>query len=369
MIGDWMGEEGQFSSIPEILIGIYFQWVWSDMMKRTSGQKRSKRIQSKNKKKQHRKRMSQALAAAGAIAGGTQAYAVPVRFENPAHGQPGHFHWVGPPNQQSLNIRQPVENQPTANDVGALVFDNVVQGVFTTLIPASITAIDVDDSSPYRFVNSLDAGQLIPESVANWNTDVGTPYGAVYYSGSGSNIPEGVATYLGVKFVSSGDHYGWIGVVRTGTELEAFAWGYETDAGVSIAAGGGSTPTGACCDDSTGNCSDGVPQSTCEGGGDRWGGVDSDCATIDPPCEPPPPAIGACCDRITGMCADNVTEDECNNHIVWTEDASCSTIACMFHQAIPAIGGIGLITTALGTLAAGVWVLRKRKPESDTDQK
>ena len=41
-------------------------------------------------RKEKLKRVVQALAVAGAIAGGAHAYAAPVRFENPAHGH----HWV-----------------------------------------------------------------------------------------------------------------------------------------------------------------------------------------------------------------------------------------------------------------------------------
>ncbi len=31
----------------------------------------------------------------------------------------------------------------------------------------------------------------------------------------------------------------WVRVVRTGMELDAFAWGYESEPGVSVAAGAG----------------------------------------------------------------------------------------------------------------------------------
>ena len=39
-------------------------------------------------------RPSELLAAAAAIAAGTQAYAEPIRFNNPAEGEPGHFDWL-----------------------------------------------------------------------------------------------------------------------------------------------------------------------------------------------------------------------------------------------------------------------------------
>jgi hypothetical protein len=40
-------------------------------------------------------------------------------------------------------------------------------------------------------------------------------------------------------------------------------------------------PTGACCIESTGVCTNGVTDASCSG---RWGGANSTCATLDPPC-------------------------------------------------------------------------------------
>jgi len=48
------------------------------------------------------------------------------------------------------------------------------------------------------------------------------------------------------------------------------------------------TQTGACCDDGTGNCTESQTQSACQGGGGRYGGDNSTCSTINPPCVPPP---------------------------------------------------------------------------------
>ncbi|MBI1827390.1 MAG: PQQ-dependent sugar dehydrogenase [Planctomycetes bacterium] len=47
-------------------------------------------------------------------------------------------------------------------------------------------------------------------------------------------------------------------------------------------------PTGACCRDQTGVCTETQTQSACQGGGGRYGGNNSTCATINPPCVPPP---------------------------------------------------------------------------------
>lgn len=57
---------------------------------------------------------------------------------------------------------------------------------------------------------------------------------------------------------------------------------------------------GACCDDVFGECTEGVTQADCEGAGNRFGGDGSTCASIDPPCLPPP--TGACCIELDGIC-------------------------------------------------------------------
>ena len=62
----------------------------------------------------------------------------------------------------------------------------------------------------------------------NWNSP-----GYTYYVGYGSLLPEGVNVYLGIRFdLGDGYRYGWVGVVREGTMLDAFAWGYETETGI-----------------------------------------------------------------------------------------------------------------------------------------
>ncbi|MCH8963317.1 MAG: lamin tail domain-containing protein [Planctomycetes bacterium] len=66
---------------------------------------------------------------------------------------------------------------------------------------------------------------------------------------------------------------------------------------------------GACCDDSTGECTDGVAEANCVGAGNRYGGDGVDCVDIDPPCEGP--ATGSCCDDSSGDCTDDVTQEDC----------------------------------------------------------
>ena len=72
----------------------------------------------------------------------------------------------------------------------------------------------------------------------DWGVPSGAAWGQqgfTYHYYYGSQLPEAEATYLGVRFdLGEGFHYGWVGVVREGTGLEAFAWGYETTPGVPI---------------------------------------------------------------------------------------------------------------------------------------
>jgi len=67
-------------------------------------------------------------------------------------------------------------------------------------------------------------------------------------------------------------------------------------------------PTGACCDASTGTCTDGTPSGDCAGGGRSYGGDGSTCVTLSPPCTI---LTGACCDDVSGECTENETELAC----------------------------------------------------------
>ena len=179
-----------------------------------------------------------ALAAAAAIAAGTSAYADPVRYDNPAG--PGHYDWVpSDPSDlaQFLDISAPGGDQPS-DGLGAADFrqrfntsdaGGEVQSGFMGLGELQI-------GGPYGvWLLGVDSGELIPSGLT-WG-----PEGLVYWPGVGSELPDGVQTYLGVRFnPGDGFHYGWIGVTRTGASdefLDAFAWGYETEAGVPIPAG------------------------------------------------------------------------------------------------------------------------------------
>ncbi len=179
----------------------------------------------------HIKHGAAALAAAAVIAAGTQAYASPVRIDNPAHGAPGHAHWptVGGIDFR-LNIVEDASQQPGGGFDPAVFVQTVNTGAGYSQIGGN-GEIQVGGYGDYFAVGVL-SGDLIP-SGPSWGSS-----GMIYYTGLGSELAEGQDTYLGVRFdLGSGWQYGWIGGVRSGMELETFAWGYETTPGVPIEAG------------------------------------------------------------------------------------------------------------------------------------
>ncbi len=202
-----------------------------------------------------------ALAAAAALAGGTVAYAEVVRFDNPPHGDPGHFEWI------SLDPFPGVGLDPTL-DAASQTGGNLGPGEFHQYIyPGSPYTTMGTGGTPSGEVLVGDTGGAFPDGSLLFSLNSGDSiptgpegvswkdFGYVYYpAGPGSLLPEGLQTYVGIRFPIGGNtHYGWIGVVRQNTyELETFAWGYETEPGVPIAAGAG----GGCGDDA--DCDDGV---------------------------------------------------------------------------------------------------------------
>lgn len=271
-------------------------------MKRTG--KGERRRSTSPGRKERRKRAAKALAAAGAIAGGAQAYALPVRFDNPPHGEPGHFDWVGPIGQYvELDFALSPEDQ--TGDRGPTTVAQMVHETSSNLVTDG--ALQAGDGDYRYFVVGVSAGELIPTDGTVWQD-----YPAYIYSRyiPLSLLPTCCATYLGVRFdVGSGYQYAWIGVVRPGLELEAFAWGYETEPGVPIEAGA--------------------------------------------------PGEGACCGP--GPCQE-ITEAECEA-MGWKyigDGVTCEEAGCNY---IPTVSEWGLAIMALALLAAGTWVVRKRIPK------
>ena len=171
----------------------------------------------------------------------TQANATVVVFENPAGA--GHFDWVPAANQNGLNatwldITQPANSQPGAV-LGHASFgqENFSDLASKVLGGGPISAeIQVGFNSALALVSV--AGELVPAE-----TPLPPSYGwainpFIDHPSLGSNLVDGQESYLGVRFdLGSGWQHGWIGIEKNGIALDAFAWGYETEPGVPIAAG------------------------------------------------------------------------------------------------------------------------------------
>ena len=188
--------------------------------------RRKRRANPSRTRSQRGKRTVQALAAGAVIAAGTQAYADPIRFDNPA-GE-GHFDWADGAEVDYvwLDMTLPAGDQPGTEGPSTLG-----QRTFETIGRLSgAVKTEVGGYGDYYAIG-VDAGELIP---------TGAPFAGsadIYYAGY-SELPEGTVTYLGNRLdLGYGFQYGWIGVVRTGRVLDTFAWGYETDPGVPIEAG------------------------------------------------------------------------------------------------------------------------------------
>lgn len=84
------------------------------------------------------------------------------------------------------------------------------------------------------FLQGVDAGTQI----GGLGQTFYTGFIAQDYYGFTSLIPEGVRSYLGAQFKFDNEtHYGWIGVIRNGFELETFGWAFEDQANTPIIAG------------------------------------------------------------------------------------------------------------------------------------
>lgn len=187
-----------------------------------------------------------ALAAAAVIAGGTQAYADPVRFDNVG----GQFVWSG----QHLDVRRSSSAQ--ANQAS---LSTVIQSVsvsprpyypYTPMIKAlgdgsATLAQDyhygmysawwtVDTASKGATIgNRFDFSGTHARSLANWVFVPNTRWYQYFF------VPKTGTFYLPVRFVDGEDgHYGWIAGEWRGEEgAHALAWGYETTPNTPIAAG------------------------------------------------------------------------------------------------------------------------------------
>ncbi len=225
-------------------------------MKADVGTKNERRQRIAARKR--RKRATEALAAAAVIAGGTQAYAAPVRFENPPHGDPGHFHWPGDVPAPYLDVTLPAADQtgdyysiPSAFAHRTNVFGGSRVYTYrgygfqaTTFAPSSGWALG------FNFADAIPNPSGVcytpytyPPKAFCFSINTGLDYYCNYYPDI--CLPEGETKYLGVAWgpnqcVYNGNSctYGWIAGVRTGQEFEVSAWGYEPDGnGTPVCAG------------------------------------------------------------------------------------------------------------------------------------
>jgi len=173
-----------------------------------------------------------ALAAGATIAVGTQAYGVPVRYENPPEGHPDHFEWQ----EHFLDLTKDAASQ--ANIATDAAFFHIAYDFFpwySWLFGWHSGATQIYGPAFLYVGPALQAGEPIPTPGVPWNLGGLVTY--YYYT----NLPVGQETYLGFRFdLGKGIHYAWAKVLLNGPhahELDALAWGYETEPGVPVAAG------------------------------------------------------------------------------------------------------------------------------------
>lgn len=154
-----------------------------------------------------------------------QADARPKRFNNSRDAD--RFIWM----IHILDLTKPYDQQPPGmvtapGQVRHMLYENDVMSMLGG------KRIEYDPDTGY--VMPVPAGASVP-------TGAEFSHGTIAYvaaettDGVISMLPENERSYIGVRFDRGlGIQYGWIGVVRHGMELEAFAWGYETVAGVPI---------------------------------------------------------------------------------------------------------------------------------------
>lgn len=194
------------------------------------------------------------LAAAAAIAAGTQAYAVPVRFENTTG-----FGWTF----DVLDITRPSDQQLGSFVAGRTLYQAYFGdyyggfgygsfGYRTTYLSGSGGAIWSEGFSD-NYAAPLAAGTMVGPGLAGGQFSSGCVFEFEFegynvdpyepFSGNRGMLPEGVQTYLGARIlIGANVHYGWVGVVRSGAYVDPFAWGFESEPNTPIAAGADGPP-------------------------------------------------------------------------------------------------------------------------------
>lgn len=175
-----------------------------------------------------------------------------VAFENPPG--PGHFDWNASDGHAYLDLTLSAASQAGVSSAPSSFWVQQLpstSGGTTTRIVGTVSTSrlerigrDVSPTEGISFLSNLDVDTPIPTPTGPDVSGFST-LASLYYPDSEPGYPnsefqEGEPGYLGVRFnLGSGLQYGWIGIIRTGTEVDAFAWGYETEPGVEILAGAG----------------------------------------------------------------------------------------------------------------------------------
>lgn len=194
------------------------------------------------------------IALASVLAAGTMAYGDVVRHENDTG-----FGWF----LNTLDVMLPADQQNSAIGTDSAIYMDyfgdfyptfsyshtyqtgggaeVASGGFNNGYAAPIAKDTLIGGDPAAtFTNRVNF------EFAFTSCDYYDPYDC--YDGNRGILPESVRTYLGVRIDAGGlpgvdlFNYGWIAIERHGAFLDVFAWGYETDVNVPIAAGAVPSP-------------------------------------------------------------------------------------------------------------------------------
>jgi hypothetical protein len=204
-------------------------------------------MKKSRRKKKAAGRAAAALTAGAAIAAGTQAYADPIRFDNPAPGDPGHFDWqqgdgynpltwldITRPSTDQGDYYYAYSNAPLVGQYfGEQPYVNYDFG------PSGYVAKQYMGFPIYYHLTKAFAGGAVIDGSQYFDSLSDHVVDLSYYGYGVYSFFDITARYMGVAFedYNGRTHYGWIGVTRNGTDLDAFAWGYETTAFTPIPAG------------------------------------------------------------------------------------------------------------------------------------
>lgn len=154
-----------------------------------------------------------------------------VRFDNPAG--PEHFVWAEPGVGGHIYITRSSSGQHANTAPEPDLFFLGTNSDSTVGSVVGIVGGQVQTESGGIRIAPLTIGQIIPTAGLSWQQ-----VGRITEPDNPSLLPEGVDSHFGIAFtLADGIHFGWIGVVRNASILDAFAWGYETVPFMPIAAG------------------------------------------------------------------------------------------------------------------------------------